>query len=143
VADGLAYLDIGSHKGTEFLADFGHNFTARPVFQFKGSLDFRSVDAQRVFVQFGAAGLARYSLDFGHGEQQLLGTAADGVALFQRDARQRGDVDGERPFVERGQERAAQGEEQTQCDGEEGDGTTQYGTLVLQGFFEHCAVGVL
>ena len=64
-----------------------------------------------MFIQFGTSRLAGYGLYFGDGKQQLLGTVPHLVAFFQGNAWKRGDIDGERTFIERRQERAAQGEE--------------------------------
>ena len=77
------------------------------VFQLKRSFYLADVDAKGMFVKLGASGLACHGLYFGHLKEQSLGTGADGIALFERNAGERGDVDGERSFVELGQEAAA------------------------------------
>ena len=64
-----------------------------------------------MFVELCSSGLARYGLDLGHLQQQSLGTRTYRVALFERDAGQRGYVYGERAFVELGQKAASQTEE--------------------------------
>ena len=115
MADRLAYFHVCPYNGTQFFADFCHELAARAVFQLKRCLDLRDVYSQSVFVQLCTSRFTGHGLYFGDGEQQLLGTVPHLVAFFQGNAWKRGDIDGERTFIERRQERAAQGEETAEC----------------------------
>ena len=132
VRDGLPDFDVDTGQNREFLAHIGYHLGMRAVFQFEGGFDFRGVHTQRVLVELGTSRLAGHGLDFGNLEQQLLGPATDVVRLLERDARQGTYVDGERPFVERRQEAAAQGKEGNQCRYKEYDGAAQYLAAVAQ-----------
>ena len=111
MGDRLAYLDIGSCKHRETLAHVVEHLFMTAVFQLKRSFYLAHVYTEGVFVEFCSSGLARYGLDLGHLQQQSLGTCTYRVALFERDAGQRGYIYGERAFVELGQKAASQTEE--------------------------------
>ena len=132
VADGLAYLDVGSGNDRKLAAHLVEQFPVRAVFQFEGSFQLGHVHAQRMFVQLGTPRLACHGLYFGNGKQDFLCLPPYLVGLFQRNARQGTDIDGERTFVERGQKAVSQGKEQAQCHHKKSNGTRQYAPLVSQ-----------
>ena len=131
VADGLAYLDVGSAYGRELLTHLVQQFRVGAVFQYEGSLYLGYIDTQGVLVQFGASGLAGHGLDLGNGQQQFLGPASDAVGFLQGDAGQGADVNRERAFVERRQEAVSESEEQAEGRCEQGQGrASDYGLVV-------------
>ena len=107
MGDGLTDLDVGTGEHREALAHVVEHFFMAAVFQLERGFYLAHVHTEGVLVELGTAGLACHGLYLGHLQQQSLGTCADRVALFERDAGQRGDIDGERAFVELGQEAAA------------------------------------
>ena len=78
-----------------------------------------------MLVQFGTSGFAGHCLYLGDREQKFLGTVSHLIALFEWDARQRTDVDGEWTFIEWREERASQREEESQGNDEQPDGASQ------------------
>ena len=136
VRDGLADLDVHARQGLELRADLGQHLVLRTFAQLERRLDFRGVHAQGVFVQFGASRFAGHGLDFGNREQQLLGAAAYAVGLLERNARERADVDRERPFVERRQETAPLREKQSQGHGEQHGQRPQHEAFAAQRPFQ-------
>ena len=132
MADGLTNFDVRSCDRSELFAYLGNEFAARAVFQFERGLYFRNVYSERMFIQFGTSRFAGYGLYFGDGEQQFFGTVSHFVALFQRNTRQRTDIDGKRALIERRQEAASECEEYPQSNEKEGDCTSQRRTFVCQ-----------
>lgn len=112
VRDRLADLHADALDLGETLPHVGHEFRPGTVLEYERRFDLRGVHAQGVFVQLGTAGLAGDGLDFRDGKQDFLHRAAYPVALRQRDPRLGGDVDGQRAFVESGQETAPHPQEE-------------------------------
>ena len=133
VADGGTYLDIGAGQGTQLLTYLGHQLLLGAVGKDERSLDLGHVDTEGMLVKFGTTGLATDGLYLGNGEQQLLGTATYVVGLLQRYSRKRSHVDGKRPLIEGGQERAAQMEESHQSDDKEHHSRAQHHAMVGKG----------
>ncbi len=101
------------HNHGVFFAEFASDFAAcSSVVEYVWRFDFGDVDAKRVLVKFGASGLTSDRAHFGDREDDFLGFTSYAVALVERYARQRGNVDSERTLVERRQERASQREKQ-------------------------------
>ena len=105
--DGLTYLYVGSGENGEALAHVVEHFLVTAVLKLERGFYLAHVHAEGVFVELRTTGLACHGLYLGHLQQQSLGTCTYRVALFERDARKRGYIYGERAFVELGQEAAA------------------------------------
>jgi len=58
VGYGLAYLYVYSGNFAEFCSKFPDDLFAASLVELVGSLDFRYVDTERMFVKFGSAGFA-------------------------------------------------------------------------------------
>ena len=112
VGDGLADLDVGAGQLREPLAQLvGDLGAGASALEGVGHVELADVGAERVLGQLGTAGLAGYAGHLGHRHDDALGLGAEAVALLKGDARQGGDVDCKRAFVERRQERPSQREE--------------------------------
>ena len=83
------------------------NSSLLAILHLQADFHLGGVHVLRVLVELRAAGAARGGDDFGLAEEDLLDHPAEAVGRFERRAGQRDEVDGERPFVEVGQERAA------------------------------------
>ena len=103
----LAYFHIDTRYGIQLGPDFVHDFPLGTFAQFERRFDFRNIDTEGMLVEFGAAGLAGYGLEFRNSHQQCLRVPADIVRLLQRHARESADVDGERALIEGWEEAAS------------------------------------
>ena len=83
VTYGLANLDVGTGNDRQAVAHVIEKLLVRTVLELERSLDFRHVDAQRVLVKLGAAGLSRHGLYLGHRHQYLFGAAPYLVRLVE------------------------------------------------------------
>ena len=86
VGDGLAYLYVGSGENGEALAHVVEHFFVTAVLKLERGFYLAHVHTEGVFVELSTTGLACHGLYLGHLQQQSLGTCADGVAFFERDA---------------------------------------------------------
>ena len=106
VGYGLTYLDVGARQHRQALPHVVLHLFVPAVFELERSFYLAHVDAQRMLVELGAACLACHGGYLGHLQQEPLRPCAYGVALFERDARERRYVDGKRALIELGQEAA-------------------------------------
>ena len=132
VTDRLTEFDIRSREGIELVTNLLHHLFLRAILKFVWRFDFTTVHPTRVFIQLGTTGLASYGLNLRNGEQKFFGTTTEFVGFFERYTRHRGNIDGQRTFVERWQERATQGEEAHQSTHKESTGSTQHNGLMIQ-----------
>ena len=85
-----------------------------------------------MLVELGTAGFACCGADFRHGEYDPFGQPAHTVALVECDAGQRGDIDGQRSFVEIGKEAAPEGEKQSQRDSKQPSDAPHHRPCVIE-----------
>ena len=139
----LAYFHIDTRYGIQLGPDFVHDFPLGTLAQFERRFDFRNIDTESMLVEFCAAGLAGYGLDFRHSHQQCLRVPADIVRLLQRHARESADVDGERAFVERREEAASEAEEHAKSDDKQSQDASQCDFFMPEHPFQRHAVPLL
>ena len=143
VTDGRSHLHVHTGQRAQLLAHLSDKFVLGAVGQLEGSLYLRYVHTQGVLIQLGTSGLTAYGLYFGNGEQQLFGTTANLVRLFQRDTRQCGYIDSKRTLIEGRQKRTSQSEESHQRHDEQRCSASQYGPAMTESPREKTGISFL
>ncbi len=121
VRDRLADDDLAAGDAGKIGAQRGEEVLLAALAHLQRDFHFRRRYVHRVRITFGAASAARGGDHLGMRQQDVLHHAPETVGFRQRSARQRRHADGQRAFVEVGQECAAGEAQRNQCGNQRGN----------------------